>query len=457
MLYDGIKSAPVPLSEWSLGGDPQTTTLTVHDAYAQVPWLYRAVDLRAKAVAKVPLALYKGNGKTDVSTRDQYAPIVTLLRTLFYQSEASLCLYARNYWIIERNAAGLNPTPRWLLPTTIEPQYSVQAGLTGWKRHINGKHTTIPLDQLIYHWMPSFTSELGPGIAPAQVALKAAGVLHSLDVFVAGFFERGAIRATLLQIDGKAHQAEKDKLEAWWKRMLGGAKKAYETVAISAAVKPIVIGDGLKETINKSLTDQERENVATALGVPHSLLFSNASTFATAQQDWLNLYDQTVIPECQLLEGPINERWLKPLGLRLEFLPNKLEVYQASELTKAEAIMKLVGRPVLSVDEGREMLGYAPDESAQPAVADPATDPTADPTTDPTATTDDAPDPNEQKAIDRERWQRKALKRLQAGKSPAVSFDSDWLNDDEAARISQALATATTAAEVKAAFTQGIS
>jgi hypothetical protein len=46
--------------------------------------------------------------------------------------------------------------------------------------------------------------------------------------------------------------------------------------------------------------------------------------------------------------------------LRFEFQPQKLEVFQASELQKAQAVAEVVGKPVLLVDEGRELLGYEP-------------------------------------------------------------------------------------------------
>jgi hypothetical protein len=100
--------------------------------------------------------------------------------------------------------------------------------------------------------------------------------------------------------------------------------------------------------------------VATALGVPQTLLFSNAANYATAMADRLNLYDETIIPQCDLIEEVLNDQLLKPLGLRLEFQPKRLEVYQESEVQKADALTKLTGKPILSVNEARAMLEMDP-------------------------------------------------------------------------------------------------
>ncbi|MDP9415849.1 MAG: hypothetical protein M3Q08_17560, partial [Pseudomonadota bacterium] len=118
--YDGLKATPLSeMTDWGdLYGDSSAkTALTSIDAYEQVPWLFRAVDLRAKAVQKMPLALYRGNRKTDVSETDELAPLVRRIRALLFLTEASLALHGKNYWALETNQFGLNLTPRWVVPT----------------------------------------------------------------------------------------------------------------------------------------------------------------------------------------------------------------------------------------------------------------------------------------------------------------------------------------------------
>jgi HK97 family phage portal protein len=367
-MLDGLAVRSIPLqalpeSAWQfLTGGPSDTNggldFSPLDLFARVPWLYRAVDLRAKAVSSVPYALYKGKSKTDLVEAPAYESILRGMKQRLYLTEAALCLYGKSYWVTDTNRWGLNITPRWIVPTTMSEEYG-ENGLTGFVRTLKNQEYRLAPEQVVYFWTPSLTTELGPGVPPAAVALHAAGVLHNLDAYVEQYFQRGAIRSTMLVVEGNPPPAERDRIKGLWRRIMG-IKQAYDAEIFSDKVKAQTIGDTARDTAAVELTGQKREDVATALGVPQTLLFSNAANFATAMADRLNLYDETIIPECDLIEEVVNEQLLKPLGLRLEFQPKRLEVYQESEVQKADALTKLTGKPILSVNEARAMLEMDP-------------------------------------------------------------------------------------------------
>lgn len=56
------------------------------------------------------------------------------------------------------------------------------------------------------------------------------------------------------------------------------------------------------------------------------------------------------------------------------------------------------------------------------------------------------------KALDLDKWERKALKRLGNGKSPACTFESDVLDDDEVAELQHALEHCSTPEDIRSAF-----
>jgi HK97 family phage portal protein len=368
-LFDGSKSLPlsgVSRPEWVYATsslDNDSSDLSTFQAYTLVPYLYRAIDLRAKAVSGMPWLLVRERDRADISRDPAYRSIVRGMRMRLYVTEAALCLYGAAYWLKEANRLGGNLSPRWVLPTSIMPRYDTQQGLVGFERLDNiDNHGTrrIGLSDVVYIWQPGLSADIGPGIAPAQVALAAAGVLHNLDRFTEGFFKRGAIKATLLSVEGNPSRAELDRLEQWWKRLATGVRRAWESIAIRSTVKPVVIGDGLKDTVDEVLTRQRREDVCAALGVPHSLISADAASYATSQQDTLNFYQQTVVPQSLLIEEALNEQLMEPEGLRWQFQPERLEVFQAAEMQKAAAVAKLVGEPIMTVNEGRAWMGLPP-------------------------------------------------------------------------------------------------
>jgi len=128
----------------------------------------------------------------------------------------------------------------------------------------------------------------------------------------------------------------------------------------------------------------------------------------------------TVVPQARLVAHALNSQLLMPLGYHLEFEPHKTEVMQQSELEKAQAIAIAVGAPVLSVNEGRELLGYEPVPGQDFIAEQPQAVRSADDT----------------KALDIQRWKTKI-----ANKGREAKFSPDSLTDYEADIIRERLAT----------------
>jgi phage portal protein BeeE len=179
-----------------------------------------------------------------------------------------------------------------------------QSGLTGFIRTVKGQPEDYELEDFVYIKQPNLWGELGHGRAPALAALAAAGVLLSVDEFATTFFERGAIKATILSTPQTASKRERDRLLAWWKRVANGIKNAFATDVMSSEIKVDVIGEGLGELSDQNLTKEKREDISTAMGVPQSILFSSGvSNRSVREADQLSLYNETIIPDCQLIRN----------------------------------------------------------------------------------------------------------------------------------------------------------
>lgn len=221
----------------------------------------------------------------------------------------------------------------------------------------------------------------------------------------------------------------------------------------------------MSELRDIELTKQKRDDVAQALGIPANILYSEAVNFATAQQDKLNFYDDTIVPRCRFIQEVLNEQIFEPMGYSLDFKPETLDIYQEDEAQRAQALVYYTqaGAPLLMAmdilgveltdeqraeleeikqqkDEMREKLANAP----PPQFGNQGND-------------DDQEEQNQppkQKALmgDLSRWQKKALSALKKGKGAGVEFDSGTIPPGLAGAIAGELEFAQSPEEVKLIF-----
>lgn len=456
LITDGTKAVPLSAlaaEAWS-PADPLEAgeTQTARKLRAVVPVLHRALDVRGKAVAGVALRLERG-GK-DVADTPQGRAVLAQLRDLMYRTELGLCFVAAAYWELGTNRAGRNLTPFWCATGSVAEWRDPRTGAPTFTRASlrvrdpnSGQITApvIPPEQIAAIYLPSDAVDVGPDpeVAPVRATLAGAGLLRYLDAYSSAFFARGGIKITLLQLDSGLSKPERDKLKAWWDMAVRGVRSAFSSLVISNKVEPKVIGSDPKDTAAPSLQKAAREDVAVGLGVPQSLLISSALAGGTADAERLNFYELTVFPEADLILPVANERWLSRLGLEAVADYDRMEVRQWAFAQRAKAMGELTGgKAILEVNEARARLGLDPHPSPPPPL-DEGGPPTPSPDGLPGA---DAAT----KAL--AQWEAKALSRLRRGRSPAVGFESDYLDPEEADLILARLHGAQDAQAVKAAF-----
>lgn len=351
---------------FGISPDGLNATVLPREYYAIVPFIRRAVRLRANAIQGVPITLHRG--ETDISGQPEWQGLMGQLPALLWRTEVALCLSPYGaYWRRTTNTVGRNPTPEWLLPQAVWPNILAEEGLRNfrythpWGVPEAGKVEYLNPDEVVYFWYPSIERINWPGTPPGITALAAGKALNSQDTFVSSYFDRGAIKAVLLSVPPGTNPEERSKLQTWWRSLVAGLRNAWKTTVISADVKPITIGEGVNGQTSESLTRQYRQDVAAAFDIPETMLMQGAANYATAVNDRISFYEETVFPELGLILNAINTQWLMPrYKVELRAHPEQTEARQDAQVQQASAITELVGEPVLTVDEGRAWLGMEP-------------------------------------------------------------------------------------------------
>ena len=150
--------------------------------------------------------------------------------------------------------------------------------LQHYERKLDSRKYQIPPEDMLAFYDADYTTEVGCGTtSAAKAALASAGVLFNVDKFLSNFFERGAIKATILTTKGY-NREEASKLKQWWQSFIQGNNNSWSTEVLNGdAIDTTVIGEGLESLSNLSLTTERRQNIAAAIGVPESRMWSSAA------------------------------------------------------------------------------------------------------------------------------------------------------------------------------------
>lgn len=399
---------------------------------ASVPWLYRGMKLIGQDVASIPFSIYKGG--SEVASSDDWEDPTGILhnpRRLFEQVAMSLVLYNRAYAEIGKNKYGFDAGLFYMHPLSVEPKIDKNAGLEYFLRKLgDGDERRLDIEKVLYWWGTDPHTEFGPPEdSDGKAALAAANVLKSTDEFVAAFFERGAVKATILSVPQGTPREEKTRLEKWFDSVMRGVTGAFSQKAINAdAVDVQTIGEGIEGLENTSLTKEEREDISTALGVPQSKMFSSSATDSNREMDERSFLKDTAVPWHEFIAETLNSQVLDKLGYRWVPRPDAMDEFQENEKERGEAFLSYVA--ALGRDKApivAEMLGldlpmqYDYDDLAPEEIEE------EEPET-PREAREDVREETEVRAVsldgDLEKWRRKALNRVKDG-SGACEFTSE--------------------------------
>lgn len=427
-MLTGQKSIPLqslPPEAWrTIVGDTGTQGGAA-ERYADVAYLYRAIQSRCAALSDLPYAWHYGDSEDELE-HEPTLPFDLNMRALLYQVELHLLLFGAAYVRPEKNPFGVVKELVTLYPPTVQPQFDNENGLTGFERSTGGRVVTFAPEELVYIWLPPHASEVGHGVGEAQVALRAAGILANIDEFARRFFGQGAINPTVISVPQGTLDADKERLTAWYKRMWTGMKNAFSVTAITGDLKVNQIGYPVNQLATPELTTRAREDIATALGIPQSFLTSSAANYATARQDDLNFYGKTVIPRAEIIAEALNKQLFSAWKLSLCWHPERLESYQAQETEKAQSLVSLVQAGIITVNEARERLELSPIEEAQAEETIDMNEESDPNYVEPTTPEADVMEDETEIANEIRRWQSVIRKRYTEGKPhKALAFKSD--------------------------------
>jgi len=312
-----------------------------NNIWQKVGILYRCIEICQNEMGNIPFNIVnQTSGSVIWNSEDKQIPKgyewFEDLNDLFGLSESALLISSRAFWIKEPDPMNIKRI-RWLAPKSITPKWDKSIGLTGFKRTVNGNTMEFPIEEIVPFMKLNPMSETEFITSPVEACSNAAMVLYALDNFLKSFIERGLTKATILTVDGNPSQKDKEELKSFWNRIFSGIKNAFATAVLTSNVKPLIIGEGLKDLENDILIKSKKEDIVSTMGIPLSIVLSNAANYATSLVDKKNLYDNRILPDARFIATQANKYLFDDLDLYLEFVPESLSLFQEDEAQRAKA------------------------------------------------------------------------------------------------------------------------
>jgi HK97 family phage portal protein len=424
-------------------------------AYSKIPLIYRAIRLRCNSLVRVPVYVYRGKYDRGTPLEEYQFENDLPLHDLLWMSEASILLTGAGYILKKQNQYGYSKGLQWLNPFTVR-QETVNGQLMFYQEMPNGerfpkgkKYWT--LDEMLYFRDFNPSDDIGPGVSATSLALTDGNILYSGSRFLSNFFSADALPITIVTMPGAIQKGERERVETWFKdKVVKMRNAAARILGVSGDVKLEKLTSDL-ETFDFDKVDTHAiQQIAWAFDIPKTVLTADSANRSTADTEYATYIEDTVIPRCNYYEKVVNG-YLSEFNQRIEFAPEELSVLQVDESERADSLGKLVSAGI-PLRAALDILGYDLSEEAQ-AELDKAEDKKE---AEPPAVEEEEPEEevDEEMKAELEKWMRKSLNRLKAGKAAAVEFESVKIPHEIKVAVSEALGLSETEAQVKAVFTK---
>ena len=345
---------------------------------ATSPSVYAAVRLRAEAVTRPPLRVYRMEGYSPspqpspvkgegIGRRVPVEPSHSVARLLervnhwytradlWRATEIYLCLWGSAFWAIERGEDG-EPELWPLRPDRM-------AVIPDRRRYVRGFVYRGAVEQVAYTpdevvWLRYFNPlEEMAGLSPLAPARLSADMGHEGLHFNRHLLRNSARPDFLLLTNQEMNDAELEDFYARWEQRYQGPGNAHRPAVASAVRDVKTLGLSHRDIDFIQGLRWSLEEVSRTYGVPKLLLgdFERA-TYANVQASERMFWRNTVVPEVKFLEEQLNRALLPKLGypqLTVEFDLSVIEALQEDENSRVQRETALLDRGVLTINEVR--------------------------------------------------------------------------------------------------------
>ena len=330
--------------------------ITPENAFRNIGVVFACVDRRARALAKLPLQVYRKDGQRREPVIDHRVSELLGRRPNKYQTPtmfkqfivASQLLWGNAFILKEYGGKGQINALIPLYPSEVSIQKIVDR--EEYLYNYNGRNYTE--DEMIH--IPYLSSNGKVGVAPLSVAREAAGTLQSMNKHQGAFYKNGALRQGALIVPGQISSSSKDKLRKEWSQKTGGAQNSGNVAVLDAGMDWKDISMPLQDAEFVASKKLSATEIATIFDVPAYMINDTEKmTYSNMEQQNDRWVLDVIQPDCIHIEEEFNYKLFleKEADMFVKF--NLSAGLRSDPKTRAAFYKEMLGMGVYSVNEIR--------------------------------------------------------------------------------------------------------
>mgnify|MGYP003498436723 CR=1 FL=1 len=353
--------------------------------YAANVIAYRCVQLRANAIASVPLVAGRKQG--DYKTINEKAPILKLLgpppggpapkmstTKLLRWTVAQEIVTGRRAWEIETDDQG-RIVAFWPIAAANLRAKASDGGTEWFKVFETGpSHHPVKLrpDEVFYGWDPS-GNDFRQAESPLQVARFDLTLVNLCDRYGIGFLRNNAVPSAVITTTKFPDEESKRRFLQNWDGEFQGPDNAGRVAlnevsddgdgAVGDSIDIKVLGLSQKDARIVETRKEAMQELAIALGTPWSKLDASGRTFDNAAAEERTWWENTNLPDLVDLQDDINMQLAPRFGDDVVWFDLRgIEALQRriTPITQTVGAPSLVQAQLMTINEARADYGLDP-------------------------------------------------------------------------------------------------
>ena len=323
--------------------------------FAKVSWKHIALTHRRGMMSQIPVE-WERNGEEV-----EQPPIKFDVMREMPRIDQAIELLGAAYLFKLRGGRGVVEL-RWLDPAAVEPD---EMSLTpeGYQRY---RYSTdrgvryLPAEDIIRIYNAGMR-EHDPEPPASSASSLAAQLLLGMEETADTFYDTNGLPVIAVIVPDNTIQTEVERTENRFRRIFQSKRslEGNKTIGLRQGTDIKTISFKPSELAMPELSDEKIDAILLSHGVPPALARRDVNR-AEAELKMLQFVD-TISGRMEMIANAINtDEDIARFGVELVVHKERHEIVQQWELMKAESLQRLVGRPVLTINEARERLELEP-------------------------------------------------------------------------------------------------